>query len=155
MRRLLAALAVALGLVGVLFVASPAQADPYPYTGCHTEYDTTYAAYYTGSYWVSAAEWHAYDSTEIPPGDPCFDINVQIANTGGFTVRTQVCPAPGQTWSCYSMGWGALTALGPTYGVTLHSYHMPCGGACVFLFRIETSSTNAPSSPAENLTVAF
>lgn len=147
---------VLLALAGGAVVApGVASADPYPYVGCHWEYDTTYYAYDAGSYKVSAAEWHLYGNPEITPDDPCVDINVEIANTGGMTIRTQVCPYPGQTWSCYSMGWGALAAIGPTYGVTLHSYHMPCSGACVFYWRLETASQSIPSGVAENIKVTY
>ena len=123
--------------VAIAGVTSAAKADNYNYPGCDWGYDTTWFAYDAGSYDVFAGKWHEYGNENSFPN--CHDVNVEIASTGGMTVRTQVCPYTG---SCYSMGWGALANLGPTYGVTLHDYHMPCGGACAFRLRIETACTS-------------
>jgi len=139
LRRAMAFFGVVAVAVTMLFVPSMAKADTYNYPGCDWGYDTTWFAYDAGSYDVFAGKWHEYGNENSVPS--CHDINVEIASTGGMTVRTQVCPYTG---SCYVVqpnnGWGALTNLGPTYGVTLHSYHMPC--FCAFRFRIETACTN-------------
>lgn len=160
LRKRLGSILVAtlVALAGMLTVSAPAQADTSPYYGCHVEFDTSYFAYFdsgSGTY-ISAAEWHAYDSTTIPAGDPCIDINVQIWNTGGMVVRVQFCPQfSSQNFTCYATGWGSLGWPSPDFGPAAHNYHMPCGGACVFLFRIETRSFTAPSGVAENFKAAW
>lgn len=136
-------LAVVLGLIGSLVVAAPAQADSYTtYQYCHREYDTMNFAYHyaPGNYDVYAGEWHDHQperlTAPVQP-DPCVDINVEIASTGGFVVRTVVCP-DGQ--ACYALAWGSLNQF-TTFGVTAHSYHLPCGGTCDFLWRVETTTS--------------
>lgn len=140
----------------VFGVTSAAKADPYPWYNCDVEFETTYAAYHypAGGYWVAAGPWHQY-GTEA--SESCFDINLEIWNTGSAVVRTLVCPV---TTPCYVVqpydGWGSLSEWpGPKYGVSLHASHMPCGGACAFQFRIETRHFSYPSGVAENLRLAF
>jgi hypothetical protein len=152
MKKFRTAFAVLALALGILAVPAPAQADNYPWYGCNIQFETTYKAYYysAGGYWVAAANWLQYGNENSYPN--CNDINVQLWNTGNVEVRTQVCPASG---SCYSMGWGSLIQGGTEYGVTLHDYHMPCGGACAFQFRIETRHWSDPGSGvAENVRIA-
>lgn len=149
-------------IIGALFIvasmfAGVTSAHAEPPANCDWQYDTTYRAYFypQGNYWVSAAEWHDYGN-EASNG--CDDIWVQIANTGSMVIRTVVCPVGG---SCYVIqpndGWGSLSTFpGPTFGITLHSYSMPCGGACAFLFRLETRSFSDPGTGvAENIKLTF
>lgn len=155
-RRVAICLALAAVLTAVGIRVAPAHADPYPWYNCPPYFQTTYLSYYypAGGYYVAAGPWHEY-GTEAHPG--CVDINVEMWNTGGMDIRTQICPYSG---SCYipggAPGWGTLASPSPTYGVTAHQYHLPCNGACAFRFRIETRHWTSPGTGvAENLRIAF
>jgi hypothetical protein len=133
----------ALVMSALLAVPVPAQADDYDdFQYCLWEYENMHFAYDAGSFDVYAGRWVDYGlEQQNKPNNPCHDINVEITNTGGFVVRTQICPHPnGPSFSCYSMGWGSLNQF-TTYGVSVHSYHLPCGGACTFYFRVETTTS--------------
>ncbi len=137
-------LLASLMLLGPLLAApAPASADPYnTYQYCHREYKTTSFAYYyaPGGYSVYAHDWEDYNagvqSAAVLP-DPCHDVNVEIASTGGFVVRTVICPYSGAP--CYALAWGSLNQF-TTYGVTAPQHQLPCGGVCAFMFRVETTT---------------
>lgn len=142
-------------IVGVLFcavtavfgVVSAAKADdPSIFSDCYTRpYSTSHAYQYQGT-WINAGPWLDYNlrNTQIEPDSECWDINVQVWSTGGFTVRVQFCPkVGGPQFSCYVNSWGTVTGInGFINGCAAPDSNYPNGGTILqFVFRIETWST--------------
>lgn len=137
---ILAVLATLLGLA----VATPAAADPPgDWPDCYSRvYGTTFA-YSAGSYNVYAGPWEDYQvgQYKVSPPSICFDINVEVFDTGSFIVRTVICPKPppAPQFACYALPWGTVTTS-IDWGVTAHWYHFPDGDQ--FYFRVETKNSS-------------
>jgi hypothetical protein len=143
-------------IVGTLFVVSAAlfgvvsasKADPPSlFPDCYTRpYATSHAYQYQGV-WINAGPWLDYDlrKTQISPDSECWDINVEVASTQGFTVRVQFCPKPlpAPQFSCYVNSWGTVTGVnGFTTGCAAPDTNYPNAGTILqFYFRMETYST--------------